>query len=154
MKHIIKCIPNFKNNKMRLPVYAKANDACVDLQANIREKTYVMPEQSIIINTGLRIELPSTITEDYDWELQIRPRSGLAAKSGITVLNSPGTIDAGYRDEIGVILYNHSNNVFWIYPGDRIAQAKLSKSYRQEWVQISELSNTDRNMGGFGHTGS
>lgn len=154
MSYLIKCVTNFKNNKMKLPKYAKLDDACVDLQANIEDSLYLVPGERRTISTGLSIELPFSESDSFKWELQIRPRSGLSHKQGITVLNSPGTIDSGYRNEIGVILRNTSDNVFHIFPGDRIAQAKLAKAYTQDWMEVTELSETDRNQGGFGHTGS
>ena len=137
-------IINKSNNP--IPEYATPLSAGVDLRSSI----YVLIDafDSAIIPTGLHIELP----EGY--EAQVRPRSGLALKHQITVLNSPGTIDADYRGEIGVILINHSDTPFAIEPGDRIAQLVFSKYERAEFVEVKELSETERGEGGFGHTGN
>lgn len=137
-------IINKSNNP--IPEYATPLSAGVDLRSSI----YVLVDafDSAIIPTGLHIELP----EGY--EAQVRPRSGLALKHQITVLNSPGTIDADYRGEIGVILINHSDTPFAIEPGDRIAQLVFSKYERAEFVEVKELSKTERGERGFGHTGN
>lgn len=131
----------------RLPEYATAMSAGMDLKANISEAYKLAAGERAIIPTGLFIELP----EGY--EAQIRPRSGLAAKYGITVLNAPGTIDADYRGEVGVILVNLSKNDFMIQPGERIAQMVVARYERVEWEEVSELGSTDRGEGGFGSTG-
>lgn len=131
----------------RLPEYATAMSAGMDLKANISEAYKLAAGERAIIPTGLFIELP----EGY--EAQVRPRSGLAAKYGITVLNAPGTIDADYRGEVGVILVNLSKNDFMIQPGERIAQMVVARYERVEWEEVSELGCTDRGEGGFGSTG-
>lgn len=130
-----------------LPNYETIASAGMDLRANISESVAIEPLQRHIIKTGLFLELP------IGYEAQVRPRSGLAAKHGITVLNSPGTIDADYRGEIGVILVNLSNETFVIENGERIAQMIISKHERAEWQLVDELSETSRGAGGFGSTG-
>jgi dUTP pyrophosphatase len=136
-------------NKSRhdLPHYETIASAGMDLRASITESRILKPLERTIVGTGLFIELPIGI------EAQVRPRSGLAAKKGITVLNAPGTIDADYRGEIGVILVNLSNEDFTINNGERIAQLVIAKHERAEWEQVEILSNTDRGEGGFGSTG-
>lgn len=131
-----------------LPHYETLASAGMDLRANISESRILKPLERSIVGTGLFIELPIGI------EAQVRPRSGLAAKKGITVLNAPGTIDADYRGEIGVILVNLSNEEFTINNGERIAQLVIAKHERAEWVSVEELSETDRGEGGFGSTGT
>lgn len=131
----------------RLPEYATALSAGMDLKANVSEPYKLCAGERAIIPTGLFIELP----EGY--EAQVRPRSGLAAKYGITVLNAPGTIDADYRGEVGVILVNLSKNDFMIQPGERIAQMVVAKYERVEWEEVSVLGETERGEGGFGSTG-
>lgn len=131
----------------QLPAYATPQSAGMDLRANITEPITLQPMERRIIPTGLHIALP----EGY--EAQVRPRSGLAFKHGITVLNSPGTIDADYRGEIGVIMVNLSAEPFTINPGERICQAVVAPYTRVAWQPASELSDTDRGEGGFGHTG-
>ena len=137
-------------NKSRNPIpeYATSLSAGIDLRASLEESVSVDAFNSRIIPTGLYIELP----EGY--EAQVRPRSGLALKYQITVLNSPGTIDADYRGEIGVILMNHSDTPFIIEPGDRIAQLVFNKIEQAEFVEVEELNKTERGKGGFGHTGN
>lgn len=130
-----------------LPHYETIASAGMDLRANISESRVLKPLERSIVGTGLFIELPVGI------EAQVRPRSGLAAKKGITVLNAPGTIDADYRGEIGVILVNLSNEDFTIQNGERIAQLVIAKHERAEWVEVETLSDTDRGEGGFGSTG-
>jgi dUTP pyrophosphatase len=130
-----------------LPEYATALSAGMDLKANIGEPVELNPLERALVPTGLFIELPE------GHEAQIRPRSGLAAKHGITVLNSPGTIDADYRGEIKVILVNLSNTPFTINPGERIAQMIVAKHETVEWQCTEHLSETTRGEGGFGHTG-
>ena len=131
-----------------LPHYETIASAGMDLRANISESRVLKPLERSIVGTGLFIELPVGI------EAQVRPRSGLAAKKGITVLNAPGTIDADYRGEIGVILVNLSNEDFTIQNGERIAQLVIAKHERAEWVEVETLSETDRGEGGFGSTGT
>jgi dUTP pyrophosphatase len=131
-----------------LPNYETIASAGMDLRANLSESRILKPLERSIVGTGLFIELP------IGFEAQVRPRSGLAAKKGITVLNSPGTIDADYRGEIGVILVNLSNDDFEIVNGERIAQLVIAKHERSEWFQVTELSETSRGEGGFGSTGT
>ena len=130
-----------------LPNYETIASAGMDLRANLSEARVLKPLERSIVGTGLFIELP------IGYEAQVRPRSGLAAKKGITVLNTPGTIDADYRGEIGVILVNLSNEDFVIENGERIAQLVISKHERAEWIEVNELSETSRGAGGFGSTG-
>ncbi len=130
-----------------LPHYETIASAGMDLRANIQEPITLAPLGRAIIKTGLFIELP------VGFEAQVRPRSGLAAKKGITVLNAPGTIDADYRGEIGVILVNLSNDDFIIENGERVAQLVIAKHERAEWIEVTELSETSRGEGGFGSTG-
>jgi len=130
-----------------LPSYETIASAGMDLRANLTETITLNPLERAIVKTGLFIELP------IGYEAQVRPRSGLAAKKGITVLNSPGTVDADYRGEIGVILVNLSNETFVIESGERIAQLVIAKHERAEWIEVQELSETSRCEGGFGSTG-
>lgn len=132
---------------MELPSYATPLSAGMDLRAAMEQSITLAPLERVLVPTGLFVELP----EGY--EMQIRPRSGLAAKHGITVLNSPGTIDADYRGEIKVILVNLSNTPFEILPGERIAQAVVAQHAQVEWVEAEQLESTDRGAGGFGSTG-
>lgn len=129
------------------PGYATEGSAGVDLKANIEEPITLAPFQRVIVPTGLRIALPKGT------EAQVRPRSGLAAKHGITVLNTPGTIDADYRGEVGVILINLSDKDFVINPGERIAQMVLARFERFEWEEVEQLDSTSRGEGGLGSTG-
>lgn len=131
----------------KLPHYETIASAGMDLRANINESITLKPLERTIVKTGLFIELP------VGFEAQVRPRSGLAAKKGITVLNAPGTIDADYRGEIGVILVNLSNEDFVIENGERVAQLVIAKHERAEWNEVNELSETSRGEGGFGSTG-
>ena len=130
-----------------LPEYATPLSAGLDLKANITEPLTLEPLERVLVPTGLFIALPEGT------EAQVRPRSGLAAKHGITVLNSPGTIDADYRGEIKVILVNLSNEPFVINPGERIAQMVVARFERAQWVAVQELDATERGEGGFGSTG-
>ncbi|WP_428833134.1 dUTP diphosphatase [Porphyromonas macacae] len=130
-----------------LPQYATPASAGMDLRANLGEPVVLLPMERKLIPTALFIELPSGC------EAQIRPRSGLAFKSGITVLNSPGTIDADYRGEIKVLLINLSNEPFIINDGERIAQMVVARHGVVEWEQTDSLEDTERGSGGFGHTG-
>ena len=134
-------------SKHALPAYATNLSAGVDLRANIDEKIVLEPLQRALVPTGLYIALP----EGY--EAQVRPRSGLAIKKGITVLNSPGTVDADYRGEICVILVNLSNEPFVINDGERIAQMVIARHEKVEWECVEVLGETERGAGGFGHTG-
>lgn len=140
----VKIINKSKHN---LPAYETIQSAGMDLRANIDETLILQPHERVLVPTGLFIALP----EGY--EAQIRPRSGLAAKHGITVLNSPGTIDADYRGEIKVLLINHSDQAFEIKDSERIAQMVISAYTRVEWEETDELDETTRGAGGFGHTG-
>lgn len=131
-----------------LPEYATPQSAGMDLRADITEAVTLKPLERHLFPTGLRISLP----EGY--EAQVRPRSGLALKHGITVLNTPGTIDADYRGEIGVVLVNVSNEPFTIEPGERIAQMVIAKHEQADFVIVEELDETERGEGGYGHTGT
>jgi dUTP pyrophosphatase len=130
-----------------LPHYETDASAGMDLRANLSESITLQPLGRAIIPTGLFLELP------VGFEAQVRPRSGLAAKKGITVLNAPGTVDADYRGEVGVILVNLSNEPFVVENGERIAQMVIAKHERALWEEVEVLSNTDRGSGGFGSTG-
>ncbi len=134
-------------SKHPLPEYATVHSAGMDLRANLTESVTIKPLERKLIPTGLFIELP----EGY--EAQIRPRSGLAIKKGITVLNSPGTIDADYRGEICVILVNLSADDFVIEDGERICQMVIAAHAQAQWLQVDVLGETERGAGGFGHTG-
>lgn len=131
-----------------LPHYETLASAGMDLRANSTEAITLQPLERTIVKTGLFIELP------IGYEAQVRPRSGLAAKKGITVLNAPGTVDADYRGEIGVILVNLSNEPFTVENGERIAQLVIARHERAEWIEVEELSDTTRGAGGFGSTGT
>jgi dUTP pyrophosphatase len=135
-------------SKHPLPSYATKASAGMDLRAELSEPITLKPLERALVPTGLFIELPE------GFEAQIRPRSGLAAKSGITVLNSPGTIDADYRGEIKVILVNLSNNDFIINDGERIAQMVIASHEQPDWEAVDSLNETERGSGGFGHTGT
>ena len=139
------CVVNKSNH--RLPEYSTPMSAGMDLKANISEPITLGPLQRILIPTDLYMAIP----EGY--ELQIRSRSGLALKNGIFCLNSPGTIDADYRGNVGVILAKFSDTPFIINPGDRIAQAVLNKFEKIEWKEVTTLDETERGTGGFGHSG-
>ena len=132
----------------KLPHYETEASAGMDLRANISEAVTLKPLERAIVKTGLFIELP------VGYEAQVRPRSGLAAKKGITVLNAPGTIDADYRGEIGVILVNLSNEEFTIENGERVAQMVIAKHEHISWEEVDTLEETTRGAGGFGSTGN
>jgi len=134
-------------SKYPAPAYATAHAAGLDLRANIEESIELKSLERVLVPTGLFMELP------IGTEAQIRPRSGLAFKNGITVLNTPGTIDADYRGEIKVLLVNLSNDIFVIEPGERIAQMVVAKHEQVEWEEQNELSESERGAGGFGSTG-
>ena len=134
-------------SKHSLPAYQTEHAAGLDLQANLEESVILAPGDRKLISTGLKIELP------IGYEAQIRPRSGLAFKHGITVLNSPGTIDADYRGELKVLLINHGNEAFEVKDGERIAQMVISKHEQIKWQISTELSETNRGEGGYGSTG-
>ena len=133
--------------KQPLPQYATAQSAGMDLRANTTEPFTLNPLERKLVPTGLFIAL----SEGY--EAQVRPRSGLALKHGITVLNTPGTIDADYRGEIGVVLVNLSNEPFTVEPGERIAQMVIAKHEQANFLVVEELDETERGAGGYGHTG-
>lgn len=135
-------------SKHPLPHYETNASAGMDLRANISESITLQPLERTIVKTGLFIELP------VGFEAQVRPRSGLAAKKGITVLNAPGTVDADYRGEIGVILVNLSNEDFTIEDGERVAQLVIAKHERADWNEVDVLTDTVRGTGGFGSTGT
>ncbi|MGX5688801.1 dUTP diphosphatase [Arcticibacter tournemirensis] len=130
-----------------MPAYETIHAAGMDIRASVNEELCIKPFQRVLIPTGLYIELPES------YEAQIRPRSGLALKNGITVLNSPGTIDADYRGEVKILLINLSDTDFTIKNGDRIAQMIIAKHERAEWVHVEVLNETTRGTGGYGHTG-
>ena len=131
----------------QLPAYATPDSAGMDLRANVAEPVVLRPLERRIIPTGLYMALPP------GYEAQVRPRSGLAFKHGITVLNSPGTIDSDYRGELGVLLVNLSNEDFTIQAGERIAQMVIARHEQGEFVEVEELDDTERGAGGYGHTG-
>ena len=131
----------------QLPAYATPESAGMDLRANVAEPVVLRPLERRIIPTGLYMALPP------GYEAQVRPRSGLAFKHGITVLNSPGTIDSDYRGELGVLLVNLSNEDFTIQAGERIAQMVIARHEQGEFVEVEELDDTERGDGGYGHTG-
>ena len=133
-------------SRHRLPQYQTAHSAGMDLYANIEDSIVLKPLERKLISTGLIIELPQ------GFEAQIRPRSGLAIKNGVTILNTPGTVDADYRGEIGVILVNLSAETFTVNDGDRIAQMVIAKHETAVWDEVYELSETGRGEGGFGST--
>ena len=135
------------HSRVSLPEYQTPLSAGMDLRANIKESISLEPLQRALVPTGLYVELPA------GYEMQIRPRSGLAAKQGITVLNAPGTIDADYRGEIKVILVNLSPETVIINDGERVAQAVVARCEQVEWESVDELSSTERGEGGFGSTG-
>jgi dUTP pyrophosphatase len=146
MKHVSVKVVNKSTNE--LPQYQTASSAGMDLRASIEDEIILEPLQRQLIGTGIFIELP----EGY--EAQIRPRSGLAYKHGISVLNSPGTIDADYRGEIKVLLVNISNEAFTIKPDERIAQMIIAEHAQADWQPADSLSDTERAAGGFGSTGT
>ena len=131
-----------------LPAYATAQSAGMDLRANLTEPIVLQPMERVLVPTGLHIALPA------GYEAQVRPRSGLALKHGVTVLNAPGTIDADYRGEIGVLLINLSNIPFEITDGERIAQLVIASYEQAEWNPVTVLDDTERGDGGYGHTGT
>lgn len=130
-----------------LPQYATDHSAGLDLRANIDVPIVLAPGQRALIPTGLYLELPEGT------EAQVRPRSGLAFKNGVTVLNSPGTIDADYRGEVGVLLINHGQEPFEVKDGERIAQLVVARYVRAEWQEVADLAVSERGAGGFGHSG-
>lgn len=140
-------VPIINESPYDLPSFATVNSAGADLRAHLESPATLRPLERTIVGTGLKIALPE------GFEAQVRPRSGLAAKYGLTVLNSPGTIDADYRGEIGVILVNLSNEIFTVNPGERIAQLVIAKYEQALWEPSDSLDETERGAGGFGSTG-
>jgi dUTP pyrophosphatase len=138
-------IVNRSNNP--LPEFSTVDSAGMDLRAHLEGPVTLQPGERRLIPTGLHIALPQGL------EAQVRPRSGLAYKHGITVLNSPGTIDADYRGDVGVILINHGQEAFEVAPGDRIAQLVVARYERFDWTPVESLDETVRGAGGFGHSG-
>ena len=134
-------------SKHRLPEYQTPGSAGMDLKADIDESIVIKPFERVLISTGIYIALP------IGYEAQLRPRSGLACKYGITLANSPATIDSDYRGEVKVCLINLSNNNFVVNPGERIAQMIVARYDNVEWVEVTQLDETERGDGGFGHTG-
>ena len=134
-------------SKHPLPHYATTQSAGMDLRANLDEPIILKPLDRALVKTGIFMELP------MGYEAQVRPRSGLAFKKGITVLNTPGTIDADYRGEVGVILVNLSNEDFVVEDGERVAQMVIAKHEQPSWEEVEELTETERGAGGFGSTG-
>lgn len=141
------CIKVVNKGHQQLPAYATPQSAGMDLRANLSESVTIRPMQRLLIGTGLHIALP----EGY--EAQIRPRSGLALKHGITVLNTPGTVDADYRGEIMVLLVNLSDTDFTVNDGERIAQMVIARHEQGRMVPVEQLDQTERGEGGYGHTG-
>jgi dUTP pyrophosphatase len=137
-----------RHSNWPLPEAATAQSAGVDLRADLEAPLPLAPGQTRGIPTGIAIALPE------GWEAQVRPRSGLALKHSIGMLNSPGTIDADYRGEITVLLTNLGSEIYTLHPGERIAQLVLARVYRPQWVEVGALPPSDRGSGGFGHTGS
>lgn len=131
-----------------LPEYALVGDSGMDLRSDEDDIVIILPGERTLIKTGLFVQLPD------GYEFQIRPKSGMALKYGITVLNTPGSIDANYRGEIGVILHNASDRDYAISPGDKVAQMVLQKVPKVEWEEVEKLSETNRGDGGYGHTGN
>jgi dUTP pyrophosphatase len=146
-KDILMKVQIINKSKHATPNYETEGAAGMDLHANINEAITLKPLERTIVKTGLFIALP------VGFEAQVRPRSGLAAKKGITVLNAPGTVDADYRGEIGVILVNLSNEDFTVNDGERIAQLVIAKHERVSWEEVTVLNETERGSGGFGSTG-
>lgn len=142
----IKRLPH--NQDLPLPRYMTEHSAGMDLHAAVNDRTVIPPGEWRLIPTGLAIALPD------GYEAQVRPRSGLALKQGVSILNTPGTVDADYRGEVGVILMNHSKQDLVIRRGDRIAQMIINKIERIEFEEVPELTETERGAGGFGHTGT
>tara|TARA_B100000963_G_scaffold211072_1_gene183936 strand:- start:317 stop:754 length:438 start_codon:yes stop_codon:yes gene_type:complete len=141
-------LPIINLSPYELPSRSTSSSAGLDLRANIKKPIYLNPLQRILIPTGIKISLPE------NFEGQIRPRSGLALKYGITVLNSPGTIDADYKGEVGVVLINLSNEKYEINPGDRIAQMIISSFSNVNWKVVEDIGHSQRGKSGFGSTGS
>jgi dUTP pyrophosphatase len=141
-------VPILAEEGVELPHYASFGAAGADVRANVKEEICLLPGHSTLVPTGLRFEIP------LGYEIQVRPRSGLALKNQITVLNTPGTIDADYRGELGVILINHGKEPFMIKPGMRIAQIVLASVVQANFICVESLAESHRGSGGFGHTGT
>lgn len=141
-------IPTLVKEDEMLPFYGSADAAGADVRAFLVEEKVILPGESLLVPTGLKMEIPS------GYEIQVRPRSGLALKHQVTVLNTPGTIDADYRGEVGVILINHGKVPFVVTPGMRIAQLVLAPVLKARFARRESLLNTTRGAGGFGHTGT
>jgi dUTP pyrophosphatase len=141
-------VPVINRSPYPLPAYATPGSAGLDLRAHLEESRTLQPGERALIPTGLSLALPD------GYEAQVRPRSGLALKHGITVLNSPGTVDADYRGDVGVILINLGHEPFEIAPGDRIAQLVVAAYAQVDWTLVETLPETERGSGGFGHTGT
>ena len=144
---MVKVLIKKLSQEVQLPSYKTSGASGMDLMAFIKSSLTIKPKNSCLIPTGLSI----AFSEDY--EIQIRPRSGLAAKNNISVLNTPGTIDSDYRGEIKVIIYNHGNNDFLVNNGDRIAQLVIASHEQAQWIEVNELPKTVRGINGFGSTG-
>lgn len=140
-------LPTLSQEGVSLPFYASLGAAGADVRAHIQENILLEPGTSILIPTGLNFEIP------LGYEIQVRPRSGLALKHSITVLNSPGTVDSDYRGELKIILINHGLKTFTIEPGMRIAQIVLAQILQANFIPVQELASTERGVGGFGHSG-
>ncbi|MDO9340653.1 MAG: dUTP diphosphatase [Bacteroidales bacterium] len=134
-------------SKHELPAYSTDSSAGMDIRANIDNEIVLKPQDRVLVKTGLFLEMPA------GYEAQIRPRSGLAINKGVTILNSPGTIDADYRGEVCIVLINLSNKNFVIKDGERICQMVIAKHEKAEWIKVDSLLETERGAGGFGHTG-
>ena len=147
MEEIPVKVVRLRGRRWDLPTPATAFSAGVDLRADIDEPIKLEPGQTVAIPTGIAIALPE------GWEAQVRPRSGLALKHSLGLLNSPGTIDSDYRGEIKVLLTNFGKGPYTLNPGERIAQLVLAKAHRPAWIEVEELPNSDRGSGGFGHSG-
>ncbi len=145
MEHIKVKIIN--ESGLELPAYETFSSAGMDVRAAVKQPVTLLPMERRLIPTGLRVQLPQ------GYEMQLRPRSGLALRNGITLVNTPGTVDADYRGEIGVILINLGAEPFVINPGERICQMVVTNYTRVEWEPVSSLDQTERGNGGFGHTG-
>lgn len=141
-------IPTTLAEGVTAPEYASHGAAGADVRAKLTQDVVLAPGSSALIPTGLRMEIPN------GYEVQVRPRSGLALKHSVTVLNTPGTIDSDYRGEIGVILINHGNEAFTVSPGMRIAQLVVAEVVQASFAPVGELASTARGAGGFGHTGA
>lgn len=141
-------IPTLMEEGVEVPTYASHGASGADVRAFLKEEICLMPGSSALIPTGLKFEIPC------GYEIQVRPRSGLALKNQVTVLNTPGTIDADYRGELGIILINHGKEPFMIKPGMRIAQIVVAEVRQASFLSVNELATSKRGAGGFGHTGT